>query len=267
MMFAAATWVQADPAAALAAARRGAPAPRFAMRPPPPGQWCAGDPPSSSSFMAWLGLRLHQPDQRPGGQRRGPDTRHHRASSTRASRASPTTGVRCGPGPGARAAASTTSRPTRRRREAHRHRRRLALRQGRARRHGLRSALHHGADRLLGRRRCQTASAQLGRGGREPHRRGEYHWMAGNFLKYGAAEASFGSMNAGDLPVDSHELLALCAPRLTFMSYGVPERGDAEWLDHQGASWRPSRRSPCSGCSGRRTWASPTTTAPRSCRP
>ncbi len=64
---------------------------------------------------------------------------------------------------------------------------------------------------------------------------GEYHWMAGNFLKYGASEAAFGSRNAGDLPVDAHELLALCAPRLTFVSYGVPEKGDAKWLDHQGS--------------------------------
>ncbi len=64
---------------------------------------------------------------------------------------------------------------------------------------------------------------------------GEYHWMAGNFLKYGAAEATFGSRNAGDLPVDAHELIALCAPRPTFISYGVPEKGDAKWLDHQGS--------------------------------
>ena len=64
---------------------------------------------------------------------------------------------------------------------------------------------------------------------------GEYHWMAGNFLKYGASEATFGSKNPGDLPVDAHELLALCAPRLTFVSYGVPEKGDAKWLDHQGS--------------------------------
>ena len=64
---------------------------------------------------------------------------------------------------------------------------------------------------------------------------GEYHWMAGNFLKYGAAESSFGSKNAGDLPVDSNELIALCAPRLTFISYGVPEMGDAKWLDQQGS--------------------------------
>jgi lysophospholipase L1-like esterase len=86
-----------------------------------------------------------------------------------------------------------------------------------------------------------------GEGGAKPHRRnwgeavenltgtGEYHWMAGNFLKYGASEATFGSKNAGDLPVDAHELIALCAPRLTFISYGVPEKGDAKWLDHQGS--------------------------------
>lgn len=65
--------------------------------------------------------------------------------------------------------------------------------------------------------------------------RGEYHWMAGNFLKYGAAEATFGSRNAGDIPVDAHQLIALCAPRLTFVSYGVPEKGDAKWLDQQGS--------------------------------
>ncbi|MGB9455700.1 MAG: GDSL-type esterase/lipase family protein [Bryobacteraceae bacterium] len=64
---------------------------------------------------------------------------------------------------------------------------------------------------------------------------GEYHWMAGNFLKYGASEATFGSKNAGDLPVDAHELIALCAPRLTFISYGVPEKGDAKWLDQKGS--------------------------------
>jgi len=64
---------------------------------------------------------------------------------------------------------------------------------------------------------------------------GEYYWMAGNFIKYGASESKFGSKNADDLPVDSHELIAMCAPRLTFISYGVPEKGDAKWLDHQGS--------------------------------
>ena len=86
-----------------------------------------------------------------------------------------------------------------------------------------------------------------GEGGAKLHRRhfgeavenltgsGEYHWMAGNFLKYGAAESTFGSKNAGDLPVDAHMLIALCAPRLTFISYGVPEGGDALWLDQPGS--------------------------------
>ncbi len=64
---------------------------------------------------------------------------------------------------------------------------------------------------------------------------GEYYWMAGNFIKYGASEATSGGKNPGDLPVDAHELIALCAPRLTFISYGIPQQGDAKWLDHQGS--------------------------------
>jgi hypothetical protein len=64
---------------------------------------------------------------------------------------------------------------------------------------------------------------------------GEYYWMAGNFMKYGASEATFGSKTPGDLPVDSNELIALCAPRLTFISYGIPAKGDAKWLDHEGS--------------------------------
>ena len=85
-----------------------------------------------------------------------------------------------------------------------------------------------------------------GKGGATPLRRnygeavesltgGEYYWMAGNFIKYGASEATFGSSTPGDIPVDSNELIALCAPRLTFISYGVPDKGDAHWLDHQGS--------------------------------
>jgi len=86
-----------------------------------------------------------------------------------------------------------------------------------------------------------------GEGGAKLHRRnfgeavenltgsGEYHWMAGNFLKYGAEESTFGRKTANDIPVDAHQLLALCAPRPTFISYGIPERGDAKWLDQQGS--------------------------------
>ena len=65
-----------------------------------------------------------------------------------------------------------------------------------------------------------------GEGGAKLHRRNwgeivenvaaanEYHWMAGNFLKYA------GPLKWSDLPVDSHELVALCAPRPVFLSAG-----------------------------------------------
>lgn len=64
---------------------------------------------------------------------------------------------------------------------------------------------------------------------------GGFYWMAGNFLKYGTEESEFGRMTGCDLPVDSHELIALCAPRPMFLSYGIPEKGDANWLDHRGS--------------------------------
>jgi lysophospholipase L1-like esterase len=68
--------------------------------------------------------------------------------------------------------------------------------------------------------------------------RGGYHWMAGNFLKYAAEESKFGKKTVADLPVDQHELIALCAPRLCFISYGVPEGkpfGDPNWVDAHGS--------------------------------
>ncbi|QEH35886.1 GDSL-like Lipase/Acylhydrolase [Aquisphaera giovannonii] len=89
--------------------------------------------------------------------------------------------------------------------------------------------------------------ASSGAGGTRLHRRnfgeslenlagpGEYHWMAGNYIKYAAEESSFGRRTPADLPVDSHMTIALCAPRLVFISHGIPERGDAHWLDHRGS--------------------------------
>jgi hypothetical protein len=82
-----------------------------------------------------------------------------------------------------------------------------------------------------------------GEGGAKLHRRnfgelvenltgsGEYHWMAGNFLKYG------GPLTPDDLPVDAHELIALCAPRPTFISYGAATGPGAEgqWVDQRGS--------------------------------
>ncbi|HSU31391.1 MAG TPA: hypothetical protein VLJ11_09155, partial [Bryobacteraceae bacterium] len=54
----------------------------------------------------------------------------------------------------------------------------------------------------------------------------EYHWMAGNFLKYA------GPLTANDLPVDAHELIALCAPRPVFIGAGAT-KGDG-WADAKG---------------------------------
>ena len=54
----------------------------------------------------------------------------------------------------------------------------------------------------------------------------EYHWMAGNFLKYA------GPLTANDLPVDSNELIALCAPRPVFIGAGATQ-GDG-WVRCKG---------------------------------
>ncbi|MFN0124141.1 MAG: acetylxylan esterase [Blastocatellia bacterium] len=76
-----------------------------------------------------------------------------------------------------------------------------------------------------------------GAGGAKLHRRNygelvenvaapsEYHWMAGNYMKYA------GPLTWDDMPVDSHELVALCAPRPVFISAG--DKGDG-WVDAKG---------------------------------
>ncbi|WP_020605952.1 alpha/beta hydrolase family protein [Spirosoma spitsbergense] len=50
----------------------------------------------------------------------------------------------------------------------------------------------------------------------------EYHWMAGNFLKYGG--------NWDAMPVDAHELIALVAPRPVFITGGTQD----SWADPKG---------------------------------
>jgi len=88
--------------------------------------------------------------------------------------------------------------------------------------------------------------ASSGAGGAKLHRhifgellenvagRGEYHWMAGNYIKYATDEATFGKKTAADLPVDQHQLIALCAPRPCFISNGIPP-GDPNWIDARGS--------------------------------
>ena len=93
-----------------------------------------------------------------------------------------------------------------------------------------------------------------GEGGAKLHRRdwgevienvddtSEYHWMAGNFLKYA------GPLGWNDLPVDSHELVALCAPRPVFLSAGAGgydvEPGGDSWVDAKGTFLAGAAASP-----------------------
>jgi hypothetical protein len=56
----------------------------------------------------------------------------------------------------------------------------------------------------------------------------EYHWMAGNYIKYAADP-----LTVNDLPVDAHELIALAAPRPLFIGAGTLEQGDG-WVDPKG---------------------------------
>jgi hypothetical protein len=54
-----------------------------------------------------------------------------------------------------------------------------------------------------------------------------YHWFTPNFIKYA------GPLTALDLPVDAHELIALCAPRPVFISVGSPNV-EGQWIDAKG---------------------------------
>lgn len=56
---------------------------------------------------------------------------------------------------------------------------------------------------------------------------GAYHWFAGNFIKYA------GPLTKNDLPVDAHQLVALCAPRPVFISSGAPDV-EGQWIDAKG---------------------------------
>jgi len=56
---------------------------------------------------------------------------------------------------------------------------------------------------------------------------GEYHWFCGNFIRYA------GPLTVNDLPVDAHELVALCAPRPVFISSGSP-KNEGQWVDAKG---------------------------------
>ena len=66
---------------------------------------------------------------------------------------------------------------------------------------------------------------------------GEYHWFAGNFLKYA------GPLTEHDLPIDSHMLIALAAPRPIFIGAGTVDTGDG-WIDPKGSFLAAAAASP-----------------------
>ncbi len=59
-----------------------------------------------------------------------------------------------------------------------------------------------------------------------------YYWMGANLLKYA------GPLTPGDLPVDNHELIALCAPRPIFIGAGTSVRNEP---DKPGDGWADAR--------------------------
>ncbi len=103
-----------------------------------------------------------------------------------------------------------------------------------------------------------------GHGGAKLHRRkyGErienvasafYHWMGANYLKFAG--------NWDALPVDSHELIALCAPRPVFVSAGrgpdpvKPDgtvQGNDAWVDPKGSFMAEVAASPVYELLGKR---------------
>jgi len=116
--------------------------------------------------------------------------------------------------------------------------------------------------------------ASSGEGGAKLHRHdlgealenlagGEYYWMAGNLMKYGASDINGKTMTAADLPVDSHELIALCAPRPCLISYGIPNPhipsgiGDPAWVDAHGSYMAGALASPVYELLGEKGFGNP----------
>ncbi len=56
----------------------------------------------------------------------------------------------------------------------------------------------------------------------------EFHWFAGNLMKYA------GPLTTGDLPIDAHELIGLCAPRPVFIGGGDAAPNMDGWADPKG---------------------------------
>jgi hypothetical protein len=66
---------------------------------------------------------------------------------------------------------------------------------------------------------------------------GEYHWMAGSYVRYA------GPLTPGDMPVDAHMLLAVCAPRPVFVGVGSTNV-EGIWIDARGTFMATALASP-----------------------
>lgn len=75
----------------------------------------------------------------------------------------------------------------------------------------------------------------------------EYHWFAGNFIRYA------GPLTPNDLPVDAHELIALCAPRPVFISVGSPTV-EGNWIDGKGNFLAGVNAGPVYTLLGKKDW-------------
>ncbi len=111
--------------------------------------------------------------------------------------------------------------------------------------------------------------ASSGEGGAKLHRHifgeavenltgGEYYWMAGNFMKYGAAEPF--TKTAADIPVDSHELIALSRRGRASSVTVFPKKAIPNGSTRTVASWPACWQGRCIDCSERKTLARPATT-------
>ena len=91
--------------------------------------------------------------------------------------------------------------------------------------------------------------------------RGEYHWMAGNFLKYGGRRGQRSARKRSPTyPSINIELIAPVRPRLCFISYGIPDKGIRTGSMPTAASWPACWRVRPIGCSARRISAPPAIT-------
>jgi len=113
---------------------------------------------------------------------------------------------------------------------------------------------------------CDWVHFVVGRSGADLYRRNygetmgnicgveEFHWFAGSFMRYGAVGHS-----ANEMPVDSHEFIALLAPRPVFIGGGAlltdPQYapGDA-WQDAEGMFKAAVAASPHGNCWDKRGW-------------